>query len=66
MVQAGHRPTSEPQNPAFHVIPAVDPNSDVASQLASRVGELYASEELQQRQERSERMIQRASVSFKE
>jgi hypothetical protein len=66
MVQAVQRSTSEPRDPAFHVIPAVDPNGDIASQLASRIGDLYASEELHQRQERSERMIRRASVSFKE
>ena len=66
MAQSVHRSTSEPRDPAFHGVPAVDPNNDITSQLASRIGELYASEELHQRKERADRIIERASVSAEE
>jgi len=66
MAQTVHRSTPEPLDPVFHAAPAVDPNDEIASQLASRIGELYASEELHQRKERADRMIRRAAAPVEE
>ena len=66
MAQTVHRSTSEPLDPAFHAAPAVDPDSDITGQLASRIGELYASEELHQRKERADRIIRRAAAPAEE
>ena len=61
MAQTVQRSTPEPLDQAFREIAAVDPNEDITSQLASRVGELYASEELHQRRQRTDRIIERAA-----
>jgi hypothetical protein len=66
MAQTVHRSTSEPLDPAFHAIRVVDPNNDITSQLASRISELYASEELHQRKERADRIIRRAAAPVEE
>jgi hypothetical protein len=66
MTQAVTQSMPEPLDPVLHGIQAVDSNTDITGQLVSRIGELYASEELHDRQERAERMIRRASASFGE
>ena len=66
MATTAHRSTPETPDPAMAGIHALDPYDDIASQLASRVGELYASEERRQRKERTERLIQRASAPAEE
>ena len=66
MATTVHRSTSETPDPAMAGIHALDPHKDITSQLASRVGELYAAEEFRQRKERTERLIQRASAPAEE
>ena len=66
MVTAAHRSTPEPPHPGFPSFQTAEAHDEITSQLASRIGELYASEEMRQRVERTDRMIQRASGPIEE
>jgi hypothetical protein len=66
MVTTAHRSTAEPPEQGFLGIFEGDAQDDITTQLATRVGELYASEEMRQRVERTDRMIQRAWNSGEE
>lgn len=66
MAQTVHRSTSEQLDPAIQSMAAIGSTDDISSQLASRIGELYASEELHQRRERTDRIIQRAASPTEE
>jgi hypothetical protein len=61
-----HRSTPEPADPEFAALHAAGDHDEITSQLASRIGELYAAEELHQRRERTERFIERAAVFAEE
>ena len=67
MATTAHRSTSETPDRALIAFGAIDPHDDdITSELASRVGDLYAAEEFRQRRERTERIIQRASAPIEE
>lgn len=57
------RPAPDPFESGF--LPAIEDDSglDVPDMLAERISELYASEELHQRKERTDRLLARAAAA---
>lgn len=60
------RSASDPLDRDRIPVSAGDPSLDVPGMLASRIGELYASEERQRRQARTDRLMRRAALPSEE
>jgi hypothetical protein len=56
------RSASDPLDQDRVQVPAGEPWLDVPGMLATRIGELYASEELNRRHERTDRLLRQAAI----
>jgi hypothetical protein len=61
MASTVDRAAPDPLDPGFVPVPEGDPTLDVPGMLASRIGDLWASEERRSRQERTDRLLRQAS-----